>query len=63
MEAEAVIRKLSCTRTQCIENDKLTSHFLNAALSSGIVCVGTPSVSPTVLSGAAIGKARDCTDI
>lgn len=42
-----------------LRNTILTSHFLNEALSSGIVCTGTPSDSPTVLSGAAIGKARE----
>lgn len=44
-------------------DNELTDHLLNATLSSGIVYTGTPNVSPTVLSGAAIGKARDCNKV
>lgn len=54
---------ISRTYTQYTEDNKLTSHFLNAALSSGIVCTGTPTISPTILSGAAISKVGDCNEI
>lgn len=57
-------RKTTVTHASAMHrSNELTSHFLNATLSSGIVCTGTPSVSPTVLSGAVIGKARDCHEI